>query len=86
LSVVFLSVSGLNCASQSKPMEITAKIERQLRVQYKLPPEVPIAIGPRSPSPEWPGFQAFTVTVGEDDYALMPDGAPCETTVFYKAL
>lgn len=67
LSVIFLSVSGLNCASQSKPTDINAKIERQLRVQYKLPPEVPVAIGPLSPSAEWPGFQAFTVTVGEGE-------------------
>src|ERR1041385_1413409 len=67
LAVVFLSVGGLNCASQSKPMDISAKIERQLRVQYKLPPEVPVAIGPRSPSPEWPGYEAFTVTVGEGE-------------------
>lgn len=67
LPVVFLSVSGLNCASQSKPTDIAAKIERQLRATYKLPPEVRVAIGPLSPSPEWSGFQAFTVTLGEGE-------------------
>ncbi|HEY2914158.1 MAG TPA: thioredoxin domain-containing protein, partial [Candidatus Angelobacter sp.] len=67
MSVVFLSVIGLNCASQSKPTDIAAKIERQLRATYKLPPEVPVAVGPLSPSSEWPGFQAFTLTVGEGE-------------------
>ena len=67
LSLALLSIVGLNCASQSKPTDIAAKIERQLRATYKLPAEVPIAIGALSPSPEWPGFQAFTVTVGEGE-------------------
>jgi hypothetical protein len=67
LSLALLSVIGLNCASQSKPTDISAKIERQLRVQYKLPPEVPVVIGAISPSPEWPGFDAFTVTIGEGE-------------------
>ncbi|MGB8128426.1 MAG: thioredoxin domain-containing protein [Candidatus Angelobacter sp.] len=67
LSLALLSVIGLNCASQSKPTDIAAKIERQLRVQYKLPPEVPVVIGALSPSPEWPGFDAFSVTIGEGE-------------------
>jgi protein-disulfide isomerase len=67
LSLVFLSLIGLNCASQPKPTEIAAKIERQLRATYKLPPEVPIVIGPLSPSPEWPGFDTFTATIGEGE-------------------
>ena len=67
LSLVLLSVIGLNCASQSKPTDIAAKIERQLRATYKLPAEVPVVIGPLSPSPEWPGFDAFTVTIGEGE-------------------
>jgi protein-disulfide isomerase len=67
LSLALLSVIGLNCASQYKPTDISAKIERQLRVQYKLPPEVPVVIGAISPSPEWPGFDAFTVTIGEGE-------------------
>ena len=67
LSLVLLSVIGLNCASQSKPTDIAAKIERQLRATYKLPAEVPVVIGPLAPSPEWPGFDAFTVTIGEGE-------------------
>lgn len=67
LSLVLLSLIGLNCTSQTKPTDITAKIERQLRATYKLPPEVPVVIGPLAPSPEWPGFDAFTVTIGEGE-------------------
>jgi protein-disulfide isomerase len=67
LSLVLLSLIGLNCASQPKPTDIAAKIERQLRATYKLPAEVPIAIGPLSPSPEWPGFDTFTATIGEGE-------------------
>ena len=67
LSLVLLSVIGLNCASQSKPTDIAAKIERQLRATYKLPAEVPIVVGPLTASPEWPGFDAFTVTIGEGE-------------------
>jgi protein-disulfide isomerase len=65
--LILLSFIGLNCASQSKPTDIAARIERQIRATYKLPPEAPVAIGPLSPSPDWPGYQAFTVTVGEGE-------------------
>jgi hypothetical protein len=67
LSLVLLSVIGLNCASQPKPTEIAAKIERQLRATYKLPAEVPVVIGPLTPSAEWPGFDMFTATIGEGE-------------------
>lgn len=66
-SIILLSLTGLDCMSQPKPTDIAAKIERQIRVNYKLPPEVPVTIGQLSPSPEWPGFDAFTVTIGEGD-------------------
>lgn len=65
--IILCSLIGQNCASQSKPTDIAAKIERQIRATYKLPPEVPVAIGALSPSPEWPGFDAFTVTIGEGE-------------------
>ncbi|HSK42411.1 MAG TPA: thioredoxin domain-containing protein [Candidatus Binatia bacterium] len=67
LSLVLLSLIGLNCASQPKSTDIAAKIERQLRATYKLPQEVPVVIGPLSSSPEWPGFEAFTATIGEGE-------------------
>ncbi|HEV7674447.1 MAG TPA: thioredoxin domain-containing protein [Candidatus Angelobacter sp.] len=45
---------------------MTARIERQIRATYKLPPEAPVVVGPLSPSPDWPGYEAFTVTIGEE--------------------
>ena len=65
--LILLSLIGLNCSSQPKPTEIAAKIERQIRATYKLPPEVPVSISQPAPSPEWPGFDAFTVTIGEGE-------------------
>jgi len=65
--LIHMSLIGLNCASQSTPTDIAARIERQIRATYKLPPEAPVVIGPLSPSPDWPGYQAFTVTVGEGE-------------------
>lgn len=65
--LILLSLICLNCASQPKPTDLTTRIERQIRATYKLPPEVPVAIGQLSPSPEWPGFEAFTVTIGEGE-------------------
>jgi protein-disulfide isomerase len=65
LFVVFLLIC-LNCASQPNPSDLTARIERQIRATYKLPPEAPVVVGPISPSPDWPGYDAFTVTIGEE--------------------
>ena len=65
--LILLSLLCLNSASQPKPTDIAAKIERQLRATYKLPPEVPVVVGALSPSPEWPGYDAFTVAIGEGE-------------------
>jgi protein-disulfide isomerase len=65
--LIVLSFIGLNCASQPKPTDLTAQIERQIRATYKLPPEAPVMVGPFSPSPDWPGYEAFTVTIGEGE-------------------
>jgi len=64
--LILLSLICLNCASQPKPTDLTTRIERQIRATYKLPPEAPVVVGPFSPSPDWPGYDAFTVTIGEE--------------------
>jgi protein-disulfide isomerase len=66
LFVVFLML-WLNGAAQTKPTDIAAQIERQIRATYQIPPEVPVVIGPITPSPEWPGHDAFTATIGEGE-------------------
>ena len=63
--LILLSLICLNCASQPKPTDLTTRIERQIRATYKLPPEAPVLVGPFSSSPDWPGYEAFTVTIGE---------------------
>jgi protein-disulfide isomerase len=65
--LILLSLICLNCASQPKPTDLTTRIERQIRATYKLPPEAPVVVGPFSPSPDWPGYDAFTVTIGEGE-------------------
>jgi protein-disulfide isomerase len=64
--LVLLSLICIDCASQPKPTDLAATIERQIRATYKLPPEAPVMVGPFSPSPDWPGYDAFTVTIGEE--------------------
>jgi protein-disulfide isomerase len=65
--LILLSLICLNCASQPKLTDLTTRIERQIRATYKLPPEAPVVVGPFSPSPDWPGYDAFTVTIGEGE-------------------
>jgi protein-disulfide isomerase len=65
LLIVVLLI-GINGAAQPKPTDLTAQIERQIRATYKLPAEAPVVVGPFSPSSEWPGYDAFTVTIGEE--------------------
>lgn len=58
---------SINCAAQSALADLNAQIERQIRVEYNIPSEVPIQIGSLSHSSEWPGHDAFTVTIGEGE-------------------
>lgn len=62
--VLLLSVS---CSAQSAPADLTTQIEHQIRAEYRIPEEVPVKIGPLTPSGEWAGHDAFTVTIGEGE-------------------
>jgi protein-disulfide isomerase len=61
--VLLIGIKGL---AQPKPTDLTTQIERQIRATYKLPAEAPVVVGPFSPSSDWPGYDAFTVTIGEE--------------------
>jgi protein-disulfide isomerase len=64
--LLFLSsLVCLNCVAQSNPADLTTRIERQIRATFNLPPEAPVVVGPFSPSLDWPGYDAFTVTIGD---------------------
>ena len=62
-------------AAQPQPTDLSSQIERQIRATYHLPPEAVVVVGPFSPSAEWPGFDAFTVTIGngqtKQDYPFL---------------
>ena len=53
----------LGCAAQSSNSDLDRRIERQIRAQYDLPPKVKIVLGPKTASPDFPGYDALAVTV-----------------------
>jgi len=57
----------LGCVAQSAPPEIAQKIERQVRSYYTLPPDAKVIVGGITPSTEWPGYDAVTVTIGASE-------------------
>jgi len=62
-SFLLLLVVCLGCVAQSAPPDLARKIERQVRSYYKVPPDVQVLVGVPSPSPEFPNYEAVTVTV-----------------------
>jgi protein-disulfide isomerase len=59
-----LLLIGTSCAAQSATPDLNTEIDRQIRTTYHLSPELPVKIGPFSPSKEWPAYDAFTLTIG----------------------
>ncbi len=55
---------SINCAGQTAPPDLNTQIERQIRVEYNIPSEIPVKVGPLSPSSEWPDHESFIVTIG----------------------
>jgi protein-disulfide isomerase len=53
----------LGCAAQSSNPDLDRRIERQIRAQYDLPPKVNVQLGPKTASPDFPGYEAMTVTI-----------------------
>jgi protein-disulfide isomerase len=53
----------LGCAAQSSNPDLDRRIERQIRAQYELPPKVNLVLGPKTPSPDFPGYDAMAVTI-----------------------
>lgn len=72
---VFVLLIWINGAAQPQPTDLAAQIERQIRATYHVPPEATVLVGPFSQSAEWPGFDAFTVTIGngqiKQDYPFL---------------
>lgn len=71
---IFLLIC-FGCSAQSISPELTASIQKQVRAFYNVPPDVNITIGTLKAS-EFPGYDAVTVTLGNDsgakkDYAFL---------------
>jgi protein-disulfide isomerase len=62
-SCLFLLTVSLFCMAQSAPLDLSKKIERQVRSYYKISPESQLQVGTLSPSAEFPNYDAVVVTV-----------------------
>jgi len=66
----------LGCSAQAPPADLAQLIERHVRAQYSLPPDVNLKVGPLHSS-EFPNYDALTVTVEGDkkqfDFLLSRD-------------
>lgn len=62
-SLPVLLLICLGCVAQSTPPEIAKKIERRVRTFYDVPSDVNIAVGAITPSNDWPGYDAVTVSL-----------------------
>ena len=69
----------LGCSAQSVPRDTAKNIERHVRANYNLPPDVQITIGNLTPS-EFPNYDAMKVTLNNGerkqdvDFLLAKDG------------
>jgi len=63
----------LGCAAQSSNPELDRRIERQIRAKYDLPPKVNLVFGPRATSPDFPSYDAMTVTIASGDQKMTYD-------------
>ena len=63
--IAFLLIC-LGCSAQSVPSDTVRNIERHVRANYNLPPDVQITVGPLSPS-EFPNYDAFKITLNNGD-------------------
>ncbi|HTW58118.1 MAG TPA: thioredoxin domain-containing protein [Terriglobales bacterium] len=62
-SFLILLLVCLGCVAQTVPPELALKIEHQVRTYYTIPADVKVTVGAVAPSPEWPGYDAVTVTI-----------------------
>lgn len=73
--LIWITVVAQPQATDTQSTNLAVQIERQIRATYHLPPEATVEVGPFSQSAEWPGFDAFTVTIGngqtKQDYPFL---------------
>ena len=66
----------VGCSAQSappsspvNPAELNRRIERRVRAQYRLPPQIEVLVGQRTPMADMPGFDQLNVTLKWGDTA-----------------
>lgn len=62
-SFAVLLVVCLGCVAQSIPPDLSKKIERQVRAYYTIPADTKVTVGAITPSTEWPGYDAVSVSI-----------------------
>ncbi len=80
IATIFLC---LGCAAQANSPEVNQRIARQVRIYLseKISPAVNIAVGNRTPSPDFPGYDKVTVTLSQGerkqnlDFLVSKDGS-----------
>ncbi len=78
-AIIIFVLICLGCSAQSVPPDTAAKVERQIRSYYNLPPDVQVTLGPLKPS-EFPNYDSLQVTLNnserkqEVDFLLAKDG------------
>jgi protein-disulfide isomerase len=67
--LIAIIVLCLGCAAQANSPEVNQRIERQVRVYLsdRISPTVNIAIGPRTPNPDFPGYDNVAVTLSQGE-------------------
>src|SRR5919108_41616 len=79
-SILVLLLICLGCSAQSAPPDVAQRVERQVRAFYNIPAHVKINLGPLRPSPEFPNYNAVTISLdgGEKkqdyEFLLSKDG------------
>lgn len=66
-SLFVLLLICLGCIAQSVPPDVAQKIERQVRSFYNVPSDMKVDVGQITPSSDWPGYDAITVTFSSSD-------------------
>jgi protein-disulfide isomerase len=66
-SFVLLLIICLGCAAESVSPDLAQKIERRVRAQYKVPPDLKILVGTLSPSADFPTYDSVIVTIDSGD-------------------
>ncbi len=64
-SIAFALMLCLACSAQSPSPDLAKRIESHVRAKYSLPAQVPVVVGDRHSTPDFPGYDMITLQVGD---------------------